>query len=95
MSLCGSVVIYPQLPHWWICGLPLCSLRAGDKYRISQGWYVSEYNYRSGEFCTINEEFKCPKYKTECSNIQLHKGWIELEKWDYLTVKINKKLFCM
>ena len=58
--------------------VPLCSMGAGAKYQISHGWYVSEFNSRSGEFCTSNEEFKCPKYKTKGTNILLHKWYIEL-----------------
>ena len=87
------MVIYIQSPHGLMRGWPLCSLGAGAKYRISHCWSISEFNYRSGQFCTLNEEFKCPKYTTECSNILLHKRYIELEKWAYFIVKIIRNYF--
>ena len=40
-------------------------------------------------------QMKNSKYKTEYSNIVLHKRYIELEKLAYFTVKNNNKLFCM
>ena len=92
-ELCGSVVFYIPSPQGWMLGWPLCSLGAG--VRIFYCCQVSEFNYRSGQLCTSNEEFKCPKYKTECLNILLHKRYIELEKWPYFTVKNTRKLFCM
>ena len=88
------MVIYIQSPHGLMSGWPLCSLGAGAKYRISHIWYVSEFNYRCGQFCTSNEEFKCPKYKTEYTIILLDKRYIELKKWAYFTVKIISYFAC-
>ena len=87
-DLCGSMVIYIQSPHGLMRSWPMCSLGAGAKYWISHCCQVSEFNYRSGQLCTSNEEVKCPKYKTECTNILLHKWYIELKKLAYFTVKI-------
>ena len=88
------MVIYIQSPHDLMRGWPLCSLGSGAKYRISHDWYVSEFNYRSGQFCTSNEELKCTKYKTECTNILLHMRFIELEKWSCFTVKTTSYFSC-
>ena len=55
---------------------------------------MSEFNYWSGQLCTSNEQFKCPKYKTECTNILLLKRYIKLEKWAYFTVKIISYFAC-
>ena len=56
------MVIYIQSPHGFLRGWPLCSLGAGAKYRISHCWSVSEFNYRSGQFC-LNEEFNVQNIK--------------------------------
>ena len=51
-DLCGSMVINIQSPHGLMSGWPLYSLGVGAKYQIMHDWYVSEFNYRSRQFCT-------------------------------------------
>ena len=62
-DLCGSMVIDIQSPHGLMLGWPLCSLGAGAKYRISHDWYDSEFNYRSGQLCTLDEKFNVQNIK--------------------------------
>ena len=66
-------------------GWPLCSLGAGAKYWISHCWYVPEFNYRSWQFCTLNKEFKCPKYKT-VSTLHTPHSFYELHPFQILYI---------